>query len=266
MISRLDYEVMAEAALREYEQLRLTCPNAEIVFVVSEEALEAMFRYELGNDRVRRPGQEIGLYYGVPVCRIIEEHRDVYFMPVIHSRNFQHYDGVQVNDYILFNDENDERLFRLARVTPAQYVDTGLTVSFVDAAPNATATAHIDAAQVVDVTVTGVDTTVTLGDNTTLVWTGTGAEPAGITGVWDGVEVRGVADAPLVNFTNGNGITFTANATYINRELLNELAGYTTMTIPAETVLAPEVKEQELNPGDTKALDEFLGGFLRSGA
>ena len=56
-------------------------------------------------------------------------------------------------------------------------------------------------------------------------------------------------------------VTLNLNGTQINMDLLNEMVG--------DVSVAPQrkkrSKEKELNPGDTKLLDEYLHSFMKGG-
>lgn len=226
MIERAEYTAMAEEAIEKFRTLSAIMPyNTEIVYVISREVYEAMQAYEYNfwneNTRVNvRPDGIVGVYYGTRLAIINEDIADSFFMPVVYSRNFQHYNGLQVDDFVIFNDDDNDLLFRLARLTPdAMYTDTGLTVSFIltrihDAAITDNAAANL------------ADNAVTIGDAIEgLVW-----------------EIEDM------NETVANWIPVLAGEVSTPRRAKKRAS-----------------KEKELNPGDTKLLDEYLHSFMKGG-
>lgn len=326
MMTRTEYMAMANNALQHYERLIDSLPrDAHIVFVLSREVYLAMLREEYQFD-VRLTGTQ-ALYHGVPICCINEDDAGEFFMPVVHSRNFHHYEGVQVNDFVLFNDENNDYLYKLVRLTPdAMYVDTGLTVTFLETPPRATVWAeavegalaeaamaadampNIDmAAALQEAATADADTLAYNPEANAITYAGIPVEDyAGIADVaavddvtqWlrdNGTELVGTIDRAITreeldriadawNNTPAEPLTFAADrintdpfVARINEEVLEQLAGWRPqymaqwVTEPAQTerpVRAKRktvVKEKELNPGDTKLIDEYLNSFLRSG-
>lgn len=241
-MTRTEYMAMADNALRHYERLIDSLPrDAHIVFVLSREVYLAMLREEYQFDAWLTGTQ--ALYHGVPICCINEDDAGEFFMPVVHSRNFHHYEGVQVNDFVLFNDENNDYLYKLVRLTPdAMYADTGLTVTFLETPPRATVWAEAVEGALAEAAMPNINMAATLTRE----------------------ELDRIADA-------WNNAPFVAR---VNEEVLEQLAGwrpqYTAqwMTEPAQTerpVRAKRktvVKEKELNPGDTKLIDEYLNSFF----
>lgn len=303
MMTRAEYMTMAEYAIAKYEHLLHTLPrDTDIVFVVSRDVYLAMIGYERANVQVNFATGVNAAYMGAPICCINEDSED-FFMPVVYSHHFRHYDGVQVGDFVLFNDEDDDLLYRLVRLTPETiYTDTGLTVSFVDDTTptrnHAEAVAAVAANAAVDVAVT------TNADEAEIANTGimgtfepvaTFAEDGFRFMGDDGVELVGAVDraitreeldriAEIWNNTPAEPLTFAADrintdpfVARINEEVLEQLAGWRPqymaqwVTEPAQTerpVRAKRkavVREKELNPGDTKLIDEYLNSFLRSG-
>lgn len=301
MIERAEYTAMAEQAIERFRTLSAIMPyNAEIVYVISREVYEAMqaYEYDFWNEHTRvnvRPDGIVGVYYGTRLAIINEEIADNFFMPVVYSRNFQHYNGLQVDDFVIFNDDDNDLLFRLARLTPdAMYTDTGLTVSFIltrihDIAATDNAAANL------------ADNAVTIGD--AIEGLGRAAEDMNeVVADWIANEVqntpaRYIHDAAIApnnpyeinvrtleeleeairemsitadltaeqviipnNSVDGT-VTLNLNGTQINMDLLNEMVG--------DVSVAPQrkkrSKEKELNPGDTKLLDEYLHSFMKGG-
>ena len=307
MMTRTEYMALANNALQHYERLIESLPrDAHIVFVLSREVYLAMLREEYQFD-VRLTGTQ-ALYHGVPICCINEDDAGEFFMPVVHSRGFHHYEGVQVNDFVLFNDEDNDYLYKLVRLTPdAMYVDTGLTVTFLETPPRATVWAEAVEGTLAEAATAAADTLAYNPEANTLTYAGIPVEDyAGIADVaavddatqWlrdNGTELVGTIDRAITreeldriadawNNTPAEPLTFAADrintdpfVARINEEVFEQLAGWRPQymaqwaTEPARTerpVRAKRktaVKEKELNPGDTKLIDEYLNSFLRSG-
>lgn len=316
MMTRAEYMTMAEYAIAKYEHLLNTLPRGtDIVFVVSRDVYLAMISYERTNVQVNFATGVNAAYMGAPICCINEDSED-FFMPVVYSHHFQHYNGVQVGDFVLFNDEDDDLLYRLVRLTPETiYTDTGLTVSFIDdttptrnhtdAVAAVAANAAVEATLATDMATAAADTIAYHAD--AITYAGIPVEDyAGIADVaavddvtqWlrdNGTELVGTIDRAITreeldriadawNNTPAEPLTFAADrintdpfVARINEEVLEQLAGWRPqymaqwVTEPAQTerpVRAKRktvVKEKELNPGDTKLIDEYLNSFLRSG-
>lgn len=274
MMTRQEYLAMANEAFERYNRLLATVPQAEeIVFVLSREVYQAMLAYDYEPPlaaTVDGAHGMFGLYTGVRICCINEDHEGLYFMPVPYSRNFTHYAGVGVDDYVVFNDDDNDLLFKLARITPAQYIDTGLTVSFVEALPTNNANdAAVDAAAVATAQTTDAVDALTYAGIPINDYAG-GAATVAADGVtldldfgreiqFDPDELNRIVDAFI---RAPREVTFTANNAYVNTTLLEQLAGVG--STPKRKRRA--VKEEELNPGNTKMIDDFLNSFVRSGA
>lgn len=277
MMERAEYTAMAEQAIERFQTLSAIMPyNTEIVYVISREVYEAMqaYEYDFWNEHARvnvRPDGIVGVYYGTRLALINEDIADNFFMPVVYSRNFQHYNGLQVDDFVIFNDDDNDLLFRLARLTPdAMYTDTGLTVSFV--------LTHIH-----DIAVTD-NAAANLADNAVTI--GNAVEELGqleqtfenmneVVADWTANEIRGTGHDTPVRYVHDatinpynpyqavDGIiTLNLDGTQINVDLLQELAGEVNSSPRARKRAS---KEKELNPGDTKLIDEYLHSFLKGG-
>jgi len=306
MIERAEYTAMAEQAIERFRTLSAIMPyNAEIVYVISREVYEAMqaYEYDFWNEHARvnvRPDGIVGVYYGTRLALINEDIADNFFMPVVYSRNFQHYNGLQVDDFVIFNDDDNDLLFRLARLTPdAMYTDTGLTVSFVLTRIHDIAATDNAVANLADNAVTIGDAIEELGqavedmNETVANWI---ADE--IHGTRHDTPVRYVHDA-IINPNNpyevgvqtieelieavqemstadyltaeqvirpnqlaDGTITLNLDGAQINVDLLQELAGEVSTPRRAKKRTS---KEKELNPGDTKLLDEYLHSFMKGG-
>lgn len=301
MIERAEYTVLAEQAIEKFRTLSAIMPyNAEIVYVISREVYEAMqaYEYDFWNEHTRVnviPDGIVGVYYGTRLAIINEDIADNFFMPVVYSRNFQHYNGLQVDDFVIFNDEDNDLLFRLARLTPdAMYTDTGLTVSFVLTHIPEIATAENAAANLADNAETIGDAIEEIGravenmNEEVANWIadeihGTRHDTP-VRFVYDGEinqnnlhaidELVGAVRAmPITadiaaeqvirpNQVADGTITLNLDGAQINVDLLRKLAEEASTPHRAKKRAS---KEKELNPGDTKLLDEYLHSFMKGG-
>lgn len=74
-----------------------------------------------------------------------------------------------------------------------------------------------------------------------------------------------VADAEFHNWNGQTHVGITGVTTAGNMYIDNGFLGQTTWaTQKYHRKKVKPKKEEELNPGDTKALDDFLSGFMRS--
>lgn len=284
MIERAEYTAMAEQAIEKFRTLSAIMPyNAEIVYVISREVYEAMqaYEYDFWNEHTRvniRPDGIVGVYYGTRLAIINEDIVDNFFMPVVYSRNFQHYNGLQVDDFVIFNDDDNDLLFRLARLTPdAMYTDTGLTVSFILTRIHDIAATDNAAANLADNAVTIGDAIEELGQavedmNETVVnWIADEIHGTRHDTIEELIEaVQGMSDADYLtaeqairpNHLTDGTITLNLDGAQINVDLLQELAGEVVTPRRAKKRAS---KEKELNLGDTKLLDEYLHSFMKGG-
>lgn len=281
-MNRTEYRAMAEMAIEKFQYLTAFLPNdVEVVYVVSDEVYGAMLEYEEYNPGARiTPYTTAGIYYGARVARINEEVAEPVFTPVVYSRGFQHYDAVQVNDYVIFNDEDNDLLFRLVRRTPdAMYTDTGLTVSFgegnVDAIDNILDNAvanTADNATTIGDAIEGIGRTVememerTFADLAeTAAFETIQAELEELEGAIREMSITADLTAEQVirpNQLADGTITLNLDGAQINVDLLQELAGEVSTPRRAKKRAS---KEKELNPSDTKLLDEYLHSFMKGG-
>lgn len=263
MMTGAEYAAMAEYAARRHEELVATFPrDTNIVFVVSQEVYLAMMCYDRQFLRMTMTAGGHTTYHDVPICVINEETND-FFMPVIYSCDLRHHEGVQVDDFVLFNDEDDDLLYRLVRLERgAVYADTGLTVTFLDA--TMPTMAHTEAATA-DATV--ADTVVNAVTNT-----GRTAETVTVNGGTIGIDTADAARTITINTDEiGRMVQEWATAPVTVADWAPQYVYY-----PYESAFGniayswnrtqEPVKESELNPGDTKLIDEYLSSFLISGA
>lgn len=253
MIERAAYTAMAEQAIEKFQTLSAILPyDTEIVYVISREVYEAMQAYEHQEHTrvdIRQSGI-VGIYYGTRLALINEDVVDNFFTPVIYSKSFQHYDGLRVDDFVIFNDEDDDHIFRLARLTPdAMYTDTGLTVNFV----------FHDIATIDNTTTNYADNAVTIGN---------AIEELGqaVDGINEIVS-DWIAQLVVPDDVTVGGIVFGLNDTPINAGVVRELTNEVVSPAHSQNTRSKKraSKEKELNPGDTKLLDEYLHSYLKGG-
>lgn len=249
-MTQTEYEALREDAIARYENMAEVCPaGTEFVFAVTRDVYR-MLRFDRDNyglEVVNRTGM-YDMFYGQHVCIINENTPDSIFAPAVCSRAY--YPGMRLDDVILI--ENNH-LYSLRSIEPeVMYVDTGLTVSFDD---RWVATAVHRTDNQTDMTTTiGIDLAraATAVDNAAMAINDTEMRFATATINWE----------EFMNATTGLGaseITFTIGDEY--RDTLSRVI----MQEPRKHCVSKS-KEEELNPGDTKALDDFLESFMRNGA
>lgn len=253
-MTRTEYTALAREAEARYEHLRYTLQHdIDIVFVVSRDVYQAMVGYEPANTLVNFAADTVDIateYMGVPLC-CINEDAEEFFMPVVYSQHFNHHNGVQVGDYVLFNDENNGLLYRLVRLVPeTMYTDTGLTVSFVNYTIPTTNYADVAAAVAANA-----------------------ATETNLTATAVTEDTIGQALDRFAEAWNELGLQTTFAGEALGRAIGWEpqyMAQWQTGAETAESVRVKRKKrtqrEEELNPGDTALLDEYLGSYLRGGA
>lgn len=278
-LTREEYETLLERAVVQYERLRAIVPNEnEIVYVLTRDAYRAAMAIDttphthltvgFGHNGI------YGLLNGTRVCVVNEDTDDSMFAPAVCGRVY--YRGMQIEDVILIEDNH---LYSLRSIEPdVMFVDTGLTVSFTDEQQTAAdVAADMAAAVAVDniartVTVRGGDgNTATLGLDQAAAYATTATDATTAMFHIDDAELdriaRIVAEAPLTfGIDTANAVTLNAGDVYIDHEFLGR-AFDTPMWAAQNAYWRPEKpkeKEEVLNPGDTKELDDFLGSFVRS--
>ena len=123
-----------------YHIIREHVPEeTEVVFVSSRDVSSAI----IGDDdlRFRRTDEQmqdegyIAEYNGVDVYCINEDEASEIFAPAVFCRDeFVDYMGLRPEDFVIYRDNQDDRLYRLARRDPTtMYSDTGFTVNALGA-------------------------------------------------------------------------------------------------------------------------------------
>ena len=230
-------------------------------------------------------GDTYGEYHGVPIAMISPEYRMTEFAkPAIIGMV---YDPTMLEgDIIVVGDDNN--LYRLESREPLQFTNMDVTVQFGPATLNTD-----QAIDTVQQATAGVPTVADVANTTTMTITADGDGVYWVTDAMTGNIAQigdlirptvGVATTnayaepywartPYEPYADYNRGMFTGTLTgTMNVDALREAigaAGYEYTYRPEEdrVVMRKRTKkEEELKPGDTKALDEFLDSFIRHGA
>lgn len=270
-LTREEYEALRERAVAQYERLRAIVPNEnEIVYVLTRD----VYRAAMAIDTTPHTHMTVGfgrngiygLFQGARVCVVNEATDDSMFAPAVCGRVY--YQGMQLEDVILIEDNH---LYSLRNIEPdVMFVDTGLTVSFgdeqqtaADRAADMAATVAVDNAVTVDATVpAGVGIGITVHDYDPATVYATQAPRLDID--WD--EIRRVMDeyTPTIGIDTANAVTLNAGDVYIDHEFFGRAFAPTMRAAQNAYRRQAKPKEEELSPGDTKELDDFLDSFVRS--
>ena len=234
-------------------------------------------------------GDTYGEYHGAPVAVVSPEyHMTEFAEPAIIGMV---YDPMMLEgDIIVVGDDNS--LYRLESREPLQFSDMGVTVQFgpttfttgeaIEAEQQVVTPATATVPTVADVANTTTMTITTDGDGAywvTDAMTGNRIQIGDLIRPTVGVATTNVyaepywARTPYEPYADYNRGMFTGTlAGTVNVDALREAIG----TVGYEYNYRPEEdrvvrrkrtkKEEELKPGDTKALDEFLDSFIRHGA
>lgn len=260
-LTREEYEALRERAVAQYERLRVIVPNEnEIVYVLTRD----VYRAAMAMDTTPHTHMTVGfgrngiygLFQGTRVCVVNEYTDDSMFAPAVCGRVY--YQGMQLEDVILIEDNH---LYSLRSIEPdVMFVDTGLTVSFGDEQQTA---ADMAADRMVTVAVNNIDGTVTVRNGVGINTATIGIDQA-LNVDWD--EIRRVMDEymPTIGIDTANAVTLNAGDVYIDNELFGRAFAPTMRTAQNAYRRQAKPKEEELSPGDTKELDDFLGSFMRS--
>lgn len=297
-MTRAQYTIMVRDAVDKFVELRDRLPEeTEIVFVVSVNVLEAMRNYEremLLENFDMANFETSATYMGARVCYINETEHGDFFVPVPRSEHYEHINGVEVDDLVLFDEEN---LYKLLRVTPEiTYVDTGMTVSFVNNAMHAATVTnnhiiHDDIADDARIIRGDIATGTRITNDWNLAYDTTSDLAYGITATnaatWEGVTINGTplgTNTWTIDFDNGNtatAVTATTTTDRNRRDVYNIFEGVTyndylhTYTfrndvdgarsgfVNLHAVDEPQPDVEDIDAGDTTLLDEYLNEFKR---
>ena len=269
-MTRTEYEDMMGRVLSDAE--RLEVDGREVVLVMSRNIYRIICSYErteplnLLNTEPYAYGAYCGMRVGVidePVNRNIEGIEDMVAPALV---GMAYNPGVnRLGDVIVVSEENDNRLYQMTNENPAQFNDMGLTVRFGNAAQGQNAVLDVAAMNTTNNTIT-----VTTTDN-----------GAGVSGIQFN-EAQPHINANNADYANVlNNWAATLNATITQQEMERiadafnaahpEVAYTDTATTanwwyrsPTPSKRKKAACEPELNPGDTKLLDEFLESFSRN--
>lgn len=300
-MTRIEYEAMMERVLGDAE--RLEVDGREVVLVMSRNIYRIICSYEqaeplnLLNTEPYAYGAYCGMRIGVidePANENIEGIEDMIAPALV---GMTHNPGVnRLGDVIVISEENDNRLYKMTNDNPIQFNDMGLSISYtawyqrVDAGDNTdTEAATAAIANGIDgIRFTGGQIYIN-GDNGRFINVGDLAftEAAEETGTAATTTAAALNDwAATLNATiTHEGMERIAEAfnaarpeaTYavadtINYAEANTVDTYTNTARETSWAMRHKrgkrrnvaVDEQELSPGDTKLLDEFLDSFKHS--
>lgn len=245
-MTQREYETLRDSALARCERLESICPNTtEIVFAVTRDVRAAMVR-DAGTTLTANTAGVYETFIGKRICIINEETDEPLFLPAVCDRAYYH--GMVADDIILVEDNH---LYVLRQTEPnPMFVDTNLTVTFNEATEPEPAVAFADVAAAV-----GVNTAITADDTDWLRQTAWGDWRTVTTAAGPYTTTATINDNPFVYHMADNGITLDAL-----RRAIEETGSMFQKKAPKKP------KEEELNAGDTKMLDDFLNSFMRSGA
>lgn len=249
-LTREEYEVLRERAVEQYERLYAIVPNGtEIVYVLTRDVYRTVMAIDTEPHNLMTIGFGdngfYGLFHGARVCVVNEDTDNSMFAPAVCGRIY--YQGMRLEDVILIEDNH---LYSLRSIEPdVMFVDTGLTVSF-DGAIQATAVRRMDNA---------ADMTTTIEADVAYARDAAPVETVRATIDWDTVLDNDPATVYATQAPQQLDIDWD--------EITRIIAGAVTLnTSAAQSVhrRQEKPKEEELSPGDTKELDDFLDSFMRS--
>lgn len=235
-MTQAEFSIALDEALQKAHRAQAyTGGRYEIALLVSRDVYYFIARHAGTMLDVR--GANCGVYHGFKIGIVNElECSNVVKAAIL---GMEYYNGMETNDIIVVGDEN--RLFQLESREPICFRDMGLTVSFGDENRTVTATvtnAAADAAMVTEdnathqLTMEFRDGRLFFGDTPIDIPIGTleEMEPANTT-----------AQIPYIPRFNWDGSSLL------------------------ESIDFQKPAEEPLTPGDTKMLDDFLGGFAIKG-
>lgn len=279
-MTRTEYEATMERVLSSAERLEMY--GRETVLVMSIGVYNDIRRYEqneplsIMNAEPNTYGEYCGMRIG-----IINESNDRHggnvenmIAPAMVGMTYNT-DIYCPGDIIVVSEENENRLYQMTNDNPAQFIDMGLSVSFDFV--NHTGDIHYD------ITNDGLY----ISDGDTYV---------NIGGLSLAETVSDMAETAVSTAIAMNNLATTINATFTQEDIeriteaLNTaypmtMYQYTAPTVAVETMTAgtsvnftreisldmrsecrerkKKSREQDLNPGDTKLMDDFLNSFKK---
>lgn len=295
-MTRAEYEAMMERVLNEAQ--RLEVDGREVVLVMSRRVYRAIHEFEQA-EPLRLLNTEpyaYGAYYGMRIG-VINESEDRLIADVQENMIAPALVGMTYNpavnrldDVIVVSEENGNHLYQMTREHPAQFDDIGFTVSFEVAWHQQMDTDNTAADAVAAAVVNnGLDGVHLNGGQLYINGDDGRFINIGDLAFTEALEDVGATAATTATAINDMAATFQATVTPEDMERIAEAfanarpemvypdtvtTDYAGYTIPRrETPLEMRrnrgkrrevVIEPELNPGDTKLLDEFLDSFKHS--
>jgi len=249
-VTRAEFNNALEEALQKAARVRAyTGGGCEIALIVTRDVYRFLSEHAGVTFDVRNTDH--GIYRGYRIAML----------------RMEYYNGMEVNDIIVVGDEN--RLFQLESREPICFRDMGLTVSFGNGA-RATANATVTNTVANAINETNAAETVTAAAVNA-------ARPVEMNYRDGQLFVDGIPiDLPLVDLAMEDlvGVTtpvttpqldwnVTGRATVDWFGAVPVAATEPTRPVRAQRAARPRAPraEEPLNPGDTKMLDDFLGGF-----
>ena len=259
-LTREEYEALRERAIAQYERLRVIVTNEnEIVYVLTRDVYRAAMAIDATQHTYLTAGFGrngiYGLFHGARVCVVNEATDNSMFAPAVCGRVY--FQGMQLEDVILIEDNH---LYSLRSIEPdVMFVDTGLTVSFGD---EQQATADVAANTAVTVAIDNTTDTVTIRNGGDTV--GTIRLDQAINIDLDEITRVMAEHQPTIGVDTARAVTFDGYNAYINHDIFEQAFAASARATRYAPKKQAKPKEEELNPGDTKELDDFLGSFMRS--
>lgn len=254
-MTRAEFNNALEEALQKAARVQAyTDGRYEIALIVTRDVYRFLSEHAGVTFDVRNTDH--GIYRGYRIGIVNEQGYSDILKPAM--LGMEYYNGMGVNDIIVVGDEN--RLFQLESREPICFRDMGLTVSFGNGA-RATANATVTNTVANAINETNAAGTVTAAavnrDGQLFV---------------DGIPI----DLPLVELAMEDLVGVTTPVTTLQLDwnatgratvdwfgAVPVAATEPTRPVRAQRAARPRAPraEEPLNPGDTKMLDDFLGGF-----
>lgn len=265
-MTRAEFNTALEDAIQKAERAQAyTGGRYEIALIVTRDVYRLLTEYTdvTVNTRNTNHGAYNGLravYHGFRIGVVNERGHDSILKPAM--LGMEYYDWMEDNDIIVVGDEN--KLFQLESREPICFRDMELTVSFLDEIQT-TVNATVTNAAVDTINETNAAGTVTAAAVNA-------ARPVEMNYRDGQLFVDGIPvdlQHGVLEIEDLAGTTARLNWNNIGRATVDWLGAVPAATVePARPVRAQRAArpmasraEEPLNPGDTKMLDEFLGGF-----
>lgn len=256
-MTREEYDATIQRVMNNVE--RLCCDNCEIVIVVSRDVYNSVLNITNEEDTY-------GTYCGHRIGIVKDPNGgevENFMKAALIGMTIQNTE-VRIGDLLVISEDTDNRLYRMEATDPIQFNDTGLVVEF-NRTHRENTYAETDATTTWNTAATAFVNTINVGD---LAFMETTTTDTVYTGSWAGTTTTTRDDrTPIV--VRAVGMASRLNEAPFSRVDLNRFDyDAPQMSTPTRGRRIEAVKEQEreLDPGDTKLLDEFLGSFLKSGA